>query len=230
MGSGQPVGSGWTINNGEGNASRVSDASAPLSPSNVLQVAYPLDFGGGSAPCTMYNFAGGRTELYVGFWWKPSSPWHAHDSGVNKIIFLITSEGSFTYMNMEGQSAPYHISMHDTPVGSSGTLQPNVIETPILPGNWYRIELYEKYSTTGSSADGIVKWWVTLLGGSPVLNGNYTNLNFTPGAGFDQFEISPTWGGVGHTKGEEYLPDFPDPPGYTNIDTYRFDHFRVSRP
>ena len=87
----------------------------------------------------------------------------------------------------------------------------------IVPGTWYRIELYFKGSTTPTSQDGLLRWWVTKLGdAAPTQVGDYTNVNFdTPN--FIDFSFAPTWGGnSGVTK--------------LRMDYYRIDHVHISRP
>jgi uncharacterized protein YjdB len=210
VGQSVPVGSsGWSINNGS--ATRVSDASAPVSPMNVGQWKYPAGMVEGGAPATMYYETGAGREMYVGLWWKASNPFNASPSGVNKIAFTWSQSNLLSYINMEGQGVPYHITIHDAPLGNGQTLSPNITASPVALGVWHRIELYQKYSTTATSGDGIVRWWV-----DGVLNGDYTNLNFAQDAGFGEFQLSPTYGGnTGATKTED--------------DYYWYDHVHISR-
>ena len=53
-----------------------------------------------------------------------------------------------------------------------------------------------RYSSNPSSRDGVVRWW---LDGVP--QGEYTDLQMPPDAGFTQYTIRPVWGGgEGDTK------------------------------
>jgi hypothetical protein len=70
--------------------------------------------------------------------------------------------------------------------------------------------MYVKYSTTGTSGDGIIRWWL-----DGILIGNYSNASF-PGKALSEFQFSPTWGGTGDTK--------------TQQDYYWFDHAYISGP
>jgi Big-like domain-containing protein len=210
FGSDVPVGSrGWAIQNGGGNATLVSDPTVPEGSPNVMQYRYPMGMRDGIGPAVMYRQTGGH-ELYVGFWWKASQPFHPHSSGVNKIAFTWSKGQSLSYINMQGTREPYSITIHDAPLGNAQTLFPNVTTSPVMLGVWHRIELYEKYSTTASSNDGIVRWWV-----DGVLNGNYTNLNYVQDAGWGEFQFATTFGGnTGETKGGD--------------DYYWFDRVRLS--
>ena len=91
-------------------------------------------------------------------------------------------------------------------------MQGNVATTTVALGQWHRIEIYVKYST-GSNADGIVKWWV-----DGQLNGSYSNLKMVQDGGFDHIQFSPTYGGAG--TGETK----------TENDFFWFDHTHVSVP
>jgi hypothetical protein len=231
VGQSVPVGSGgWSINNAGGNATRVSDANAPMSASNVGQWKYPIGFGEGGAPATMWTQTSGR-ELYIGFIWKADSPFQPHSSGVNKIIFQWTATSDLTYMRMHGLSEPYSIVLGDAPIGHGDNMWPNKTQTNIFLDTWYRIEWYQKMSTTAISEDGIIRIWVSKWNGSswdaPVLNTEYTNLNFYKFANpseassdFGEFQFSPTYGG-----------NSPPPPELKEQEDYFwFDHVHISIP
>jgi hypothetical protein len=209
---------GWT--GGQGQTTNGSglvlttDPTAPLSPLYVLQCTYATGFQAGSAPChEWYNPGSPVAETYVGFWWKPSNPWQSHPSGVNKIMFLFpqtSGAGSmFTMMNDAG-GGNYRIVVTTQFPSDNRNLLPNMTATPVTLGQWHRIEWYVKYSTTGSSHDGVVRWWL-----DGVLQGVYTDLQTPADAGFIEYIFSPTWGGVGGTK--------------TETDYYWFDHAHISR-
>src|SRR3989475_6617976 len=75
----------------QGWVQRISDPSAPFSPSNVYDFVYPQGMVEGSAPATVYyNLS--ASEGYAGFWWKPSSPFDLGPNG-NKIAFLFNGGG-----------------------------------------------------------------------------------------------------------------------------------------
>ena len=105
-----PGSPGWSIVYGtppgpdRGWVRRVRDDSAPMSPPFVYDFEYPAGMIEGVAPGTVYfppNPRGiakylplpskglpGADEIYVGFWWKPSSPF---DYGPNGTGFLTSS-------------------------------------------------------------------------------------------------------------------------------------------
>jgi hypothetical protein len=72
------------------------------------------------------------------------------------------------------------------------------------------LKLYFKRSSTPTTADGIIRWWI-----NGVLRGDYTNIRW-PTVNFETWRFSPTWGGVGDTLACD---------GYWWV-----DHLYVSRP
>ena len=219
-----PLGtSGWGVEwNPVGNGSQTFDSGAPFSPPDEYQVEYPIGFAESSAPSTLeYDFSTRTPEFYWGFWWKPSNPFQSHSSGVNKIAFIFTPEqSSSTGMDLlyfDLVPNPWRIlCQNDLYLGGGPTagalMQGNVATTTVALGQWHRIEIYVKYST-GSNADGIVKWWV-----DGQLNGSYSNLKMVQDGGFDHIQFSPTYGGAG--TGETK----------TENDFFWFDHTHVSVP
>ncbi|HYK11349.1 MAG TPA: Ig-like domain-containing protein [Gemmatimonadales bacterium] len=204
-------GSGWTtIWNDAGNGSIIADASAPASAPSVFQVMYPVGFAGGSAPATMYYDHPAAKEVFTGFWWKPSSGWQNHSSNVNKILFWFTGNSSNSIDIQMYGPAPYHLHVVQEYPSGSIRYQPNVNSTTVTLGQWHKVEWYMKYATTATSGDGIVMWWI-----DGVLQGSYSNIQTPDDAGFTEWKLSPTWGGVGDTK--------------TQTDYYWFDQAHISR-
>lgn len=202
----------------------VSDATAPKSPPDVLQITYPTGFHEGSAPSTIYtDAADGATEVFYAMHWKCNSNWQFHCSGVSKIGFIFFNNGQHTN---GGQDI---IMMHGLSVSSAqivcsfenanqeahgGTTNyyGNTSNDPhVTPGNWYKIEWWYKKSSTGSS-DGAMKVW---LDGALILD--YTNIP-TGDTTIEECQISPTWGGVGCSVSEK-----------TQTDYYRIDHWFIAR-
>ncbi len=226
-GQGMAVGtSGWYINNpGEGGcggptgtlASELTNRNdAPLSPPDVGQWSYPVGFTPGCAPATMYYDHAAAKEVYAGFWWEPSNPWQSQSSNVNKIAFWQTpTNGSSADIQMYGQppSIPFvlHAYLEFPNTNDNGVrLTPNVNSTTVTLGQWHLVEWHMKYATDSASGDGLVEWWL-----DGVLQGRYTNVQTPNDAGFYEFQVSPTWGGMGtDTKTEQ--------------DYYWFDHVHLS--
>ena len=78
------------------------------------------------------------------------------------------------------------------PSGLSGYLVPNInaaAATVAAGSGWHFIELYLKCSTSLTSRDGVIRWWV-----NRTLCGSYTNVNLTP-TGFSEFQLNGAWDG-----------------------------------
>jgi uncharacterized protein YjdB len=217
---GDLLGGGWRVWwNTAGRGTHALDATAPWSPADVFQVHYPIGFPSGLEPTMLeylFPLPTRPTELYWGFWWKPSNPFQSDPSGVNKIAFIWTPSGKTDLLYFDLSPNPWRIRGMDDLIAGGGPdagkrNEPNVTTTVITLGQWHRIEIYVKYST-GTSANGILKWWV-----DGVLNGNYTNLKMVQDGGFDHVQFAPTYGGnTGAVK--------------TENDYYWYDHVRLSRP
>jgi hypothetical protein len=198
---------GWKIvsqaspGSSRGWVERVLDASAPLSPSNVYDFVYPQGMVEGNAPGTVYFDGIGRKEVYVGFWWKASTPFDYGPDG-NKIAFIFNGGGAgggqqFMILLPDGK-------LHVLPEypGDFRWRDPNVNATTVSLNVWHRIEWYTNVTT------GTMKFWL-----DGVLQGSYTDVRNT--VNFDMFQLSPTWGGnIGARKKE--------------TDHYWFDHVRLS--
>lgn len=208
-GFGQLTGNGWDIAwNDAGNASIVSDPTAPLSPSSVLEMRYPVGFAGGSGPANEWHPLPNLRRMYSGFWWKASSPWQGHASNVNKILFAFPASGGDIYLAMYGPpGGPYDLRvLPQFPGITSEWLTPNVTNVPVTVGSWHRIEWVIDYSAGGTG--GVVQWWM-----DGVLIGDHRGLTVPSGA-FVEYKVNPTWGGAGDTKQEN--------------DYFRYDHIRIS--
>lgn len=203
-----PGGSGWrsifnsTGSDGAWNTTRVDDAGAPFSPTSVVQWRYPSGFGGGSAPGTLFYDHTSQTEVFAGFWWKPSNPWQNHaSSNVNKIAFWGTG-GSGSSIDIQmygiGGDTAYELQVVSEFTGVTTTrFAPNLTATHIALGQWHRVEWHMKYATTPGGSDGVLEWW---LDGVP--QARYTNMQTPNDSGFFEFKLSPTWGGTGGQKSE----------------------------
>ena len=200
-----PSSPGWRVVYGlplglaQGWVQRISDPGAPFSPSSVYDFVYPQGMVEGSAPATVYyNLS--ASDVYAGFWWKPSSPFDLGPNG-NKIAFLFNGGGGaggqqFLILRPDGR-------LHVLPEypGDYRWRAPNVNATLVTLGVWHRVEWY-------ASKAGTLKWWL-----DGVLQGSYSDAGNS--YNFDIFEFSPTWGGnVGAQKHQ--------------TDHYWFDHVHLS--
>lgn len=202
-----PIGiSGWKIvsqaapGSARGWVARISDPNSPFSPPNVFDFVYPQGMVEGNAPATVYHDGLGASEVYAGFWWKPSVPFDFGPNG-NKIAFIFNGGGGaggqqFLILLPDGR-------LHVLPEypGDFRWRDPNVNATIVTLGQWHRVEWY-------ATKAGTLKWWL-----DGVLQGSYTNV--TNAFNFDMFQFSPTWGGnIGARKRE--------------TDHYLFDHVHLS--
>jgi len=177
-----------------------SDSSAPISASNTVQSTI---YAGNSSGGMQLNYVTPQVhnEMYVGMMWR-TNPQFFGRTVVNKMWFMRgPTTNHFFGMNGcpgQGQSTCYIEFGHNT-----GTLDnshacaeqlglvchANVGNATVQRGVWTKLEAYMKKSTTATSRDGIVRWWI-----NGVLVGNYTNLNVSP-LGINEWVWSETWDG-----------------------------------
>jgi hypothetical protein len=178
----------------------------------VARFTYGVGFPGGYEPgVEAYNPPAPVRDAYFGFWWKAGDPWENHaGSGVNKLAFLYAGEGEGDVaLILFKDGAPYTLQVVPEFPKDVRRLGPNAAATPVTLGVWHQIEWHVNYASPESSGTGLVEWWL-----DGVLEGRYTDLQTPAGAGFREFQIAPTWGGMGGTKTEE--------------DHFCFDHAVVS--
>jgi hypothetical protein len=196
---------GWnSIYNTNGYVSIVGDATAPLSPGNVIQYRYPSGFAAGSAPGTEWLGLPSLTRAYVGLWWKASNPWQGNPTGVNKIEYLFSNSQGSIFLCMYGPpGGPYELRVFPQfTVSQDVWLTPNVTHVPVTLGQWHKIEWVVDYN------GGVVKWW---LDGQ--LIGSYTGVPM-PSSSLVEHHLTPVWGGVDGVKSE--------------TDYFWYDHIRIS--
>lgn len=219
-----------------------NDATAPLSGPGVLRMRYPMGFGpGGISPGNYYlPLPAGLKEIYIGFWWKASAGFESNlagtkvgfiknhginnTGGTHTVPFLFNDGGVLAKWKagfyLPSSPEINNCGLNWSHYGECPGTQNVFSEVSILRNTWYRWEIYEKRSTTYTSADGVLRLWITPQGGSPILAINATNLN-TPQVGWEQYEINPTWGGNGGYYGDG---------GATTDGFFSYDHIRISSP
>jgi hypothetical protein len=190
-----------------------ADATAPFSASNALRMIFTTDMQPDTEPSVHWLSLPGIREVYTGWWMKMSPNWECSPAGCGKVTFLFTNGAGQVYTGVyhsaTGGGPPYRIAANTewAPYGQH-IWYPNVVTTPVSPGEWHRIEFYYRWETVpGVSGDGIIRWWV-----DGVLNGNHTNVRY-PNASFVEFQYAPT------------LQNPPSAEQYMYI-----DHTRVRRP
>ncbi|HKG93150.1 MAG TPA: Ig-like domain-containing protein [Gemmatimonadaceae bacterium] len=205
---------GWQHADRDSRSQITADATAPASPSNVLEMLYPQGYTGGGEPAIEeYDLGSGQQEVFFGAWVKFSPNWQGHTSGINKIANVMTNAGfgrTWIVLRAVGEQDT-NGNLRDGPFfvdvaycGQYGGYPgANRSLTPFTTGVWHKIE-WQVRTGTG----GLVRWWV-----DGVLTGEYTNLNCM-GSRLDWVEIAPTFGGTGDTKQQN--------------DYIRYDHVRIS--
>lgn len=179
-----------------------SDATAPVSPSNVLKTTLsPLARTGGA----QLNWAtsGLRRSMFVDISWKINAGFQGR-TAADKMFFMRgpDSNGFFGLLggpNKGGGSFFVYFGHNSGNVNNSHTMAgdlgligyPNAGNASITPGVYTKVEAYLQSSTTLTSRDGVVKWWV-----NGQLAGSYTNINYGP-TGLNEWIWTETWDGCG---------------------------------
>ena len=227
-----PAGCG--IENFYNAGSITTDSTAPLSPSNVFKSAIAA---GASTGGSQLNYVTSQTyrEMYVGLKWRTNPDFYGRQVA-NKLFFVRgpASNGFFGLMGGPGggnaAGSPFFLffghnsgnvnNEHTCGGGAGGfTCFPNVGSGQTVPtGTWFTLEAYLKSSTSNTSRDGIVRWWV-----NGVLAGSYTNMNLSS-LGLNEWVWSETWDGTVNPTPTTEWAHFIDhltvavPGGSANID------------
>mgnify|MGYP001611775359 FL=1 len=180
-------------------AIRDSDGSAPVSPSGVVRsTIYPGNQAGGS----QLNWVASQVsnEMYVGKMWRTNSAFEGRTTanktffvrgpGMNGFFGLGGSPGSTSWPIYFGHNTASLDNSHTCAFDLGLVCNPNVGNVQAVRGQWTKLEAYFKKSTTATSRDGIVRWWV-----NGVMVGNYTNMNYAPN-GLNEWVWSETWDGT----------------------------------
>ncbi len=184
-------------------------SSAPLSPPTVFD-SYLAAFstqgnGQWGVPCN------GAREVYFGTWWSTNADFqgianngnkmisfHSPNGGGNSFLFwrgLPYAARTITWLNQTGPYGNADIagsSWDGDADGRSGVIFPNLnfnAATMTAGSGWYRLEVYLKCSSTTSTPDGILRWWVN---GVPCGNFSY---RYAGSAGISTVQINHTWDG-----------------------------------
>lgn len=196
-----------------------TDVTAPFSPSGVglARLEARAMYGGNQleyATPVLYR------EMYFGLYWRTNPQFQGRISG-NKLFFLRGpgTNGVFSMVggpNM-GQSSFRLVWSHNSGhldnshiMGSDLGLgaEPNVGNGTLVPGVWYKIECHIRASTTTTSRDGFIRWWL-----NGVLIGSYNQFNYAglnssasnPGT-MNQWLMTQTWDGSGDMGTSNTVP------------------------
>ena len=196
------------MSGGTSNGGITTDATAPLSPPSVyVSRLNALAKQGGSQ--LNYIVPGGVTyrEMYVGWRWR-TNPQFQGRIVANKLFFIRGNIGTNGFWGMNGgpnQLQPSFYLMFGPNSGGLnnahllgdpiGTAFPNTGGNATLQvGVWTKLEASIRCSTTPTSRDGTVKWWV-----NDALVGHYEGFNYCGpnGETLNTVIWSETWDGSG---------------------------------
>jgi len=202
---------------------QATDASAPISASGVVKSNMPARsaFGG-----MQLNYVTPQIypEMYVGLMWRTNPQFQGRRVG-NKLFFIRGPQNNGVFLfnnaalnNGSGVMIFAHNSgalnnSHACALDLGLACYPNVGPGILTVGTWTKLEAYIKSSTTATSRDGIVRWWIN---GAPA--GNYTNLNINQ-LGSNEWVWSETWDGCGINGAP------PCDIGPTGVNTSEWSHF-----
>lgn len=197
-----------------GNQPFASDSSAPVSPTGILDEVLEAGAGeGGGQFIYELQAALGKTarEVYVGTLWKTNPEFEGNLGGIANKLLFISGAGNNNFLNWLGpRDSPKQLLWANQSVqnnchvsgwaggcgadgynADSGVFLANGSSNGSVSAGtgWHLIEIYQKASTTGTSRDGIIKWWLDRQ-----LVGSYTNVNLSPG-GFTNVQYNHTWDG-----------------------------------
>lgn len=155
-----------------------TDASAPASPSDIIQLEWPVGTQSGGVPGRDFVFNPRLRELYVSYWFKVLSPYTKHPSGTEKILLIGTNgpePGSASKRNeiitaWHGGSTSSTRILHSIQVPAQTS--PDGMTTNayydsningafnLVPVNtWHHVEIVIKMNTAGVK-DGQIRWWI----------------------------------------------------------------------
>lgn len=126
-------------------------------------------------------------------------------------VFLIRGCGA-TKQIIFSHNAGNHDNSHTCATDLGLTCFPNVGPGTITEGQWAKVEVCMRGSSSLTSRDGIVKWWV-----NGVLAGSYTNFNYGNG-NINEVIYQQTWDGYGNGQ------------GFSQTIRQRFGHLHISYP
>jgi hypothetical protein len=188
-------------------ATIATDANAPQSPSNVLQINYPAGFAGGSSPDFTETGIPSVRVLYTCYWVKFSANWQGHNTGINKLgytwfdntpAFVAEAEGAGSSPLVSRMAIQYSLVQPNSDGWYNQNLAPNAVFTR---GKWDLVEIVITGNSAGT-ADGILDWY---LNGVHV--GHYSGIQWSSAATlWNLNRIYPVWGGIGDVvRADQYI-------------------------
>jgi hypothetical protein len=196
------VPSGWTLEYGGANISVTQDAGAPKSPPNLLRVSYPTGFTAGEQPCKLW-FTAGQSAVFCTYWIRYDPTFEGHSSGVNKQMFILASNGNpfYSAAMFTGQSATCTYDAQLEIMTPSFVWANNLGGVSVQKAQWNRVSWFaDRRPSAGSQ---IFRMWT-----NGTMTANRTNCTYAQP--LQEFQIAPTWGGIGGT--------YPSPGGWFELD------------
>ena len=188
-----------------------SDPLEPASPPTCVVSRLEINTHIGGGQLEFYTAPGVKfRELYAGMMLRQNAQWTGRPVASDKMFFLRgpdsngllalggglgkPQEGSTPYvvfMHNSGNVDNSHIMSLDKGLRGEPNIDPSGARVP--PGIWYKLEFWIRCSTTLTSRDGAVKWWV-----NDKLVGYYELLNYgTAAIGLTNWIWTETWDGSG---------------------------------
>lgn len=181
---------------------------APLSSPSVFDSAMPANGSTGNGQF-VWEFPLAR-EVYMGTWWSTNSDFEGTKNNTNKMIFISQPGEDNSFLVWQGlPNQPKTIKWYmqglvnnthltntfgmNYPTDGTGWFNPNTADaaraTVSAGSGWHKLEVYLRSSTTRTSRDGIVKWWV-----DGYLVGEFSGVNISAG-GFNNVQYNAAWDG-----------------------------------
>ncbi|MHB1329217.1 MAG: hypothetical protein ACYC2K_13555, partial [Gemmatimonadales bacterium] len=173
------IGGGWSVGrNRNGTVARVTDATAPVSPSTVLEWVFPAGFqAGGDVGIVFRRLPAGTSRIYVAFSLKHDSNFE-WNTIANKLLYLEPGN-----VILESRAWGHTLPVYN---GARGEVIAPTVARAMPLGQWVHIE-YLLDATTGR-----IQVWMDgqkLVDATTSLAGNWSEL-----------KLDSTWGGIGQTS------------------------------
>lgn len=182
------------------------DQTAPHSPSSCWKARLEALAPYGGNQLEFSTLPTRFREMYVGLYWR-TNPQFQGRVATNKLWLLggyDTMGGFFLFgaskiqngqapllwtLNTGGISNEHLVGTNDP----GAIFHPNVGNGTVRVGVWYKVEMKIRASTTRTSRDGSLQWWI-----NDVLVGSYPNLNYCGpnGETLDRWAWTQTWDGA----------------------------------
>lgn len=224
---------------GLGNTYNTQDYASPGGSGNTVSAPRAFDYYMGIGSITGSGQWGlslnKPKEIYLGFVWSTNADFMGNNGAANKMLFIRNSEmdNNFVHWKADTPGTPKVMlwsnqatydncgipgtrGMCYSAGDGTGDFFPNVntaAATLSAGSGWHKIEFYIKTSTSKTSKDGILRWWV-----DGVMVANYLNINMTPG-GPTEFQINSTWDGFNTASRDT-----------SKAWHHYYDHIRISVP